>query len=81
MVRWFNIIQIRQRRNKVKTEKLTKKEMANLIAEYIPAFKDRDAIWTLINRLKHRSDLAYLLMVISTYYSGNQYQAELWKEK
>ena len=48
----------------MKTDKMTKKEMAKALMEEL-GWSDRDAEWTFANQFKKRSDLAYILMVAS----------------
>lgn len=55
----------------MKTDKMTKKEMAKALIEEL-GWSDRDAEWTFANQFKKRSDLAYILMVAS----NNKYIAE-----
>ena len=57
--------------NKMKTDKMSKKKMAEELMSALD-WKDRDAEWTFANCFKHRSDLAYILMVASK----GQYTAE-----
>ena len=47
------------------TANLSMKEMAELVMEYLPCSTDGDLLWTLENQFKERSDLAYMLMVVS----------------
>ena len=47
------------------TANLSMKEMAKLVMEYLPCHTDGDLLWTLENQFKRRSDLAYMLMVVS----------------
>ncbi len=55
----------------IKTETMTKKEMAQALMNEL-GWRDADALWTLENQFKNRSDLAYILMVASQ----GKYEAE-----